>query len=82
VNGEPKSEGSSSKPWHGLLVVFTGSIASLARSQAQDAAKQLMGAKATPGSISMSTDIVVYGGKGGKKLDQAILIQYNTNAMQ
>ena len=42
----------------------------MTRSEAQRIAKQL-GAKSTPGSVSKSTDLVVYGEKGGKKLEQA-----------
>jgi DNA ligase (NAD+) len=59
------------RPWQGFRVVFTGSMSNLTRAEAHAAAKQL-GAKATPGSVSKSTDMVVYGDKGGKKLDQAI----------
>jgi len=57
-------------PWKGLRVVFTGSIPDYSRSEAQNLAKRL-GAKATPGSVSKSTDLVIFGDKGGKKLDQA-----------
>ena len=63
----------SDQPWKGFRVVFTGSLGivdGLTRSKAQEIAKQL-GAKATPGSVSKSTDIVVFGDKGGKKLTQA-----------
>ena len=55
----------------GFRVVFTGSLGSLTRSAAQEAAKKL-GARATPGSVSKSTDLVVYGEKGGKKLQTAL----------
>jgi DNA ligase (NAD+) len=58
------------KPWKGFRVVFTGSLEGLTRSDAQKLAKDL-GAKATPESVSKSTDLVVFGDKGGKKLDQA-----------
>jgi DNA ligase (NAD+) len=54
----------------GFRVVFTGSLGGLTRSKAQELAKKL-GAKATPGSVSKSTDLVVFGDKGGKKLAQA-----------
>lgn len=63
----------SEQPWKGFRVVFTGSLGGvegLTRSRAQEIAKQL-GAKATPGSVSKSTDMVVFGDKGGKKLTQA-----------
>ena len=64
---------SSDQPWKGFRVVFTGSLGiveGLTRSKAQEIAKQL-GATATPGSVSKSTDLVVFGDKGGKKLTQA-----------
>ncbi|CAJ1944539.1 unnamed protein product [Cylindrotheca closterium] len=67
-----------SKPWRGMRVVFTGAIPDFSRSSAHSAAKSL-GAKATPGSVSKSTDLVVYGDKGGKKLKQAI--QYGVTTM-
>ncbi|KAL3945407.1 MAG: hypothetical protein SGBAC_000540 [Bacillariaceae sp.] len=67
-----------SKPWKGMRVVFTGAIPNFTRSSAHSAAKSL-GAKATPGSVSKSTDLVVYGDKGGKKLKQAI--QYGVDTL-
>lgn len=67
-----------SKPWKGMRVVFTGAIPDFSRSAANSVAKSL-GAKATPGSVSKSTDLVVYGNKGGKKLKQAI--QYGVDTM-
>jgi DNA ligase (NAD+) len=67
---ENSSEDTIDKPWKGYRVVFTGTLDSLTRSEAQQLAKKL-GAKSTPGSVSKSTDIVVYGEKGGKKLEQA-----------
>ena len=73
-----ESSGSDSKPWHGFRVVFTGGIANLTRSQAQNAAKELLGAKATPNSVSKSTDVVVHGDKGGKKLNQALALGVQT----
>ena len=63
----------SDMPWKGFRVVFTGSLGGmegLTRSRAQEIAKQL-GAKATPASVSKSTDLVVFGDKGGKKLTRA-----------
>jgi DNA ligase (NAD+) len=65
-------------PWKGYRVVFTGSIANLTRSDAQEAAKQTLGAKTTPNSVSKSTDVVVYGDKGGKKLDEALSLGVQT----
>jgi DNA ligase (NAD+) len=66
-----RSSDDQTKPWKGFRVVFTGSIANVTRNAAQKAAKEL-GAKATPGSVSKSTDLVVHGEKGGKKLQQAV----------
>jgi DNA ligase (NAD+) len=68
----PSSEAAAAQlPWKGFRVVFTGSLGDgLTRSKAQEIAKQL-GAKATPGSVSKNTDLVVFGDKGGKKLTQA-----------
>ena len=64
-------------PWKGLRVVFTGSIPGYSRSESQKLAKRL-GAKATPESVSKSTDLVVFGEKGGKKLDQAYSLGVRT----
>ena len=66
-------------PWKGLRVVFTGSIPDYSRSESQKLAKRL-GAKATPESVSKSTDLVVFGDKGGKKLDQAYSLGIRTLA--
>jgi DNA ligase (NAD+) len=82
VDEAAQSPGSSStlsrrRPWKGFRVVFTGSLDGLTRSEAQKLAKQL-GAKATPGSVSKSTDLVVFGDKGGKKLDQARTLGIST----
>jgi NAD-dependent DNA ligase len=60
----------TSRPWKGFRVVFTGTLLNFSRSEAEGLAKQL-GAKSTPGSVSKSTDLLVYGDKGGKKLDEA-----------
>jgi DNA ligase (NAD+) len=66
------------KPFQGFRVVFTGSIPSLTRSAAQKAAKEFLGAKATPGSVSKTTDLVVHGETGGKKLQQALYFGIRT----
>lgn len=59
------------RPLDGMTVVFTGTIEGLSRSEAHELARK-MGAKATPGTISKSTDLVVRGSKSGKKkTDQA-----------
>jgi len=68
--GTSATASDSNQPWKGFRVVFTGSLDGMARTEAQRIAKQL-GAKSTPGSVSKSTDLVVYGDKGGKKLKQA-----------
>lgn len=67
---QPTSSDVSDLPFAGWNVVFTGSIADMSRTKAQEMAK-LMGAKSTPGTVSKSTDLVVAGEKGGKKLVQA-----------
>lgn len=54
----------------GKTIVFTGSIQGMTRTEAQTFAKK-MGAKSTPGSVSKSTNIVVEGEKGGKKVENA-----------
>eukprot|EP00977_Amphora_coffeiformis_P016448 scaffold5096_cov169-Amphora_coffeaeformis.AAC.12 len=57
-------------PLAGLKIVFTGSIPDLTRSKAKEMAKA-MGAKSIASAVSKSTDIVVAGAKGGKKLQEA-----------
>ncbi|KAL3924128.1 MAG: hypothetical protein SGILL_001237 [Bacillariaceae sp.] len=74
---ESSSVDDSFKPWKGYRVVFTGSLDGVTRSEAQKLAK-LLGAKSTPGSVSKSTDLVVFGEKGGKKLEQARTFGINT----
>jgi DNA ligase (NAD+) len=59
-------------PFQNKSVVFTGSIpGNMSRSEAQETAITLLGAKSTPSTVSKSTDIVVIGEKGGKKVDKA-----------
>jgi DNA ligase (NAD+) len=55
----------------------TGAIADLYRSEAQAAAKKL-GARSTFNSVSNATDLVVYGDKGGKKLEEALALGVKT----
>ena len=69
-----------SKPWAGFKVVFTGSIPGLSRTNAQALAKSVLGAKATPSSVSSGTSLVVSGNKGGKKLDRAMELGIPTMA--
>jgi DNA ligase (NAD+) len=68
----PASEASmESKPWNGFSVVFTGSLPGVSRAEAQELAKAVLGAKATPSTVSKSTNFVIAGEKGGKKLATA-----------
>ena len=61
----------SDKPFVGMSVVFSGSIAGISRKKAQEKAKEL-GAASTPGTVSSTTDVLVVGAKVGKsKLDKA-----------
>ena len=57
-------------PMAGLKIVFTGSIAGITRAKATAAAKS-MGAKSVGSTVSKSTDVVVAGANGGKKLKDA-----------
>ncbi|GAX18655.1 DNA ligase (NAD+) [Fistulifera solaris] len=70
VSTQPVSGNFADLPFAGWSVVFTGSMPDMSRTKAQEMAKSL-GAKSTPGSVSKSTDLVVAGDKGGKKLEQA-----------
>ena len=58
-------------PWSGWSVVFTGAVPNMSRKEAQQLAKVLLGAASTPAAVSKNTNLVVFGGKGGKKLIQA-----------
>lgn len=60
----------TNSPLAGLKIVFTGTVQGLARTKAKDIAKA-MGAKSIGNTVSKSTDIVVAGSKGGKKLEEA-----------
>ena len=59
-------------PWSGWSVVFTGALPTMSRKEAQQLAKDLLGVVSTPTAVSKNTNLVVLGGKGGKKLTQAI----------
>jgi len=62
----------STLPFHGLSVVFTGSLPNeMTRTKAHQYAIEVLGAKSTPSSVSKTTGIVVVGEKGGKKADNA-----------
>ena len=63
-------KGNQTKQFDGMAVVFTGTIPGMSRLVAQNTVKQL-GAKATPNTVSKSTNLVVEGEKGGKKARQA-----------
>lgn len=68
----PTSEASTEgKPWNGFSVVFTGSLPGMSRPEAQELAKAVLGAKSTPSTVSKSTNFVIAGEKGGKKLATA-----------
>jgi DNA ligase (NAD+) len=68
-------------PLEGKTVVFTGSLPNgMSRSVAQAFAVDLLGAKATPSSVSSSTGLVVIGEKGGKKAAQAKELGISTMA--
>lgn len=69
-SGTPDSA-TDGKLWSGFSVVFTGSLPGMSRPQAQELAKEVLGAKATPSSVSKATTLLVAGEKGGKKLVQA-----------
>lgn len=56
-------------PWTGQVIVFTGEMASMPRSQASELARGL-GAKVT-GSVSSKTTLLVAGEAAGSKLDKA-----------
>jgi DNA ligase (NAD+) len=56
-------------PFAGKTVVFTGSLATMPRSEAEALVRRLGGRTAT--SVSHSTDLVVAGGEPGSKYDKA-----------
>ena len=66
VKEEKQTEGS---PFAGLTVVLTGSLANYSRKEAGDLLEK-HGAKVT-GSVSKSTDLVIYGEAAGSKLTKA-----------
>jgi NAD-dependent DNA ligase len=57
------TDDASDKPLAGMTVVFTGSMAGMARSEANATAKERR-AKAIPGTVSRSTGLVVAGSRG------------------
>ena len=57
-------DGTINSPFHGMSVVFTGSLPGMSRTMAQNAVKAL-GAKSTPHTVSKSTSIVVEGDQEG-----------------
>lgn len=59
-------------PLENKSVVFTGSIpGNMSRSEAQDYAVNLLGAKSSPSTVTKGTNIVIVGEKGGKKVEKA-----------
>ena len=77
-NERQSSSSPHPSPLEGKVVVFIGKVSDdLTRSAAQKAAKKVLGAKSTPGSVSRSTDVVVEGGGGHggtrtKKIEEAL----------
>jgi DNA ligase (NAD+) len=59
------------KPWSGLSVVFTGSLPGMSRTEAKMNARNLLGAKSTPGTVTKLTDLVIAGENSGQKLIKA-----------
>ena len=57
-------DGTMNSPFHGMTVVFTGSLPGMSRAMAQNAVKAL-GAKSTPNTVSKSTSLVVDGDQEG-----------------
>ena len=55
----------------GRVIVFTGKLKAMSRQTAQKLAMD-MGARSTPSNLSRSTDLVVKGEGGGKKVSEAI----------
>ncbi|MDP4795385.1 MAG: NAD-dependent DNA ligase LigA [Rhodospirillales bacterium] len=66
---EPIAETASNTPVSGLLVVFTGNLESMSRSEAK-ARAEAMGAKVA-GSVSQKTDLVIAGPGAGSKRKKA-----------
>jgi DNA ligase (NAD+) len=66
---QPRRSRVADSPLSGKTVVVTGTLSSMGRKEVQDLIKQLGGKVA--GSVSKSTDLVVYGDSPGSKLDKA-----------
>lgn len=66
---QPKRVRATEGPLAGKTVVVTGTLEGMSRKEVQDLIKQLGGKVA--GSVSKSTDLVVYGEEAGSKLDKA-----------
>lgn len=76
VNDQEKAASStaqSKKPFSGLKVVFTGSLPNFRRTDAKKIAV-IMGATSTPDIVTESTNLVVEGNNGGKKLLKARML--------
>jgi DNA ligase (NAD+) len=66
---QPRAARAAGGPLAGKTVVVTGTLESMKRGEVQDLIKKLGGKPA--GSVSKSTDFVVYGADPGSKLDRA-----------
>ncbi|MEK6798263.1 MAG: NAD-dependent DNA ligase LigA [Planctomycetota bacterium] len=66
---QPRRDRANGGPLAGKTVVVTGTFETMGRKEVQDLIKQLGGKAA--GSVSKSTDLVVYGDSPGSKLDRA-----------
>jgi len=69
----------STKPWNGWTVVFTGALKreqeKMTRIEAQDLARQVLGASSTPSLITKSTNLLIVGEENvaTRKLEKAKL---------